>query len=114
MNKSERRDTIREMMAITVSTCAILAAVFMLTGCATTYTTGAIDPATKQLKFRSTTSAFGNAAIENSKSIEFLVEDGDGFHIEASGNSSTTGTSELDIPALSASIAAAIGQVLAR
>lgn len=74
-------------------------------GCATTYTTGSIDPETKELKFRSATTAAGSSAIENSKSIEFLAEDGQGFHVEASGTGNVNAKTELDMNVLLGSLA---------
>ena len=61
-------------------------AALLFTGCAHSKTTGTVDPVTGGIVFNTSTTAFGNRAIENSKSMEFLAEKTpNSFHVEGSG-----------------------------
>jgi len=90
-------------------TCLVLLGAFVIglvSGCATTVTTGAYNAESNELKFKSYTTFIGGAAGENAKALSFLVE-AEGFHVEAEGQSQIAATTP-DINALAQAIAAGI------
>lgn len=90
----------------------ILVLTLVLTGCATSVTTGRYNPETKEVRLKTYTTFIGGAAGENAKSLYLDIEqDGEEFTLNAQGDANTQATTP-ELNGIAEGIAAGVARGL--